>query len=71
MPDMRAVQRKADGAEADSTYTVLSQLGLQQGDPLGFLFFALARTDALHPAEGTGECDRRVLSETCGLPRGH
>ena len=68
MPEMRAVQRKADGAAEDSTYTVLSQLGLQQGDPLGPLFFALAQTDALHPVGDTdGEAEECSASHVAYL----
>jgi Reverse transcriptase (RNA-dependent DNA polymerase) len=49
LPELRADKRKADGAADDSSYIILSQLGVQQGDPLGPLLYALAQTHALHP----------------------
>ena len=55
MPEMRGKLREADGAAEDSTFIIESQMGLQQGDPLGPLFYALAQTDALHPQHDGSE----------------
>jgi Reverse transcriptase (RNA-dependent DNA polymerase) len=49
LPELRADKRAVDGAAADSSYIIQSQLGVQQGDPLGPLLYALAQTHALHP----------------------
>ena len=35
MPEMRAELRQCDGAQKDAVYITLSELGCQQGDPLG------------------------------------
>ena len=55
-PEMRAELRRADGADIDSDlpspYTVRSEVGCQQGDPLGPLWFSVALTNALHPETG-------------------
>ena len=49
-PELRVELRCSDGAEEDTNKIVLSQLGCQQGDPLGPLWFALGVTHLLHPA---------------------
>ena len=54
MPEMRAELRKCDGAQKDAVYITLSELGCQQGDPLGPLLFAVAMAHALNPLD---ECD--------------
>jgi hypothetical protein len=54
LPELRADKRKADGTAEDSSYTILSQLGVQQGDPLGPLLYALAQTHTLHPVVTDG-----------------
>ena len=50
-PELRVALRRSDGAEEDGAKIVLSQLGCQQGDPLGPLWFALGMTHLLHPPE--------------------
>ena len=59
MPEMRAELRKCDGAQKDAVYITLSELGCQQGDPLGPLLFAVAIAHALNPLD---ECD---VAEAC------
>ena len=54
MPEMRAELRKCDGAQLDAVYITLSELGCQQGDPLGPLLFAVAIAHALNPED---QCD--------------
>ena len=61
MPEMRAELRKCDGAQADAVYITLSELGCQQGDPLGPLLFAVAIAHALNPLD---ECDAAQSSES-------
>jgi hypothetical protein len=51
MPEMRAELRKCDGAQRDAVYITLSELGCQQGDPLGPLLFAVAIAHALNPED--------------------
>ena len=51
MPEMRAELRKCDGAQSDAVYITLSELGCQQGDPLGPLLFAVAIAHALNPED--------------------
>lgn len=55
MPEMRAERRAPDGNgfETCSPYIISSELGCQQGDPLGPLLFAVALTHALHPANAS------------------
>ena len=60
MPEMRAELRKCDGAQKDAVYITLSELGCQQGDPLGPLLFAVAIAHALNPED---ECDAAEASE--------
>ena len=54
MPEMRAELRQCDGAQSDAVYITLSELGCQQGDPLGPLLFAVAIAHSLNPVD---ECD--------------
>ena len=61
MPEMRAELRKCDGAQRDAVYITLSELGCQQGDPLGPLLFAVAIAHALNPLD---ECDAAGTSDS-------
>ena len=53
MPEMRAQLKRCDGAAADSIYLIISELGCQQGDPLGPLLFALGLLKALSTANSS------------------
>jgi hypothetical protein len=67
LPEMRAEMRKADGAQADLVYLILSELGCQQGDPLGPLLFALALVHVLNPVSTDGAVDESGAPATTPL----
>ena len=74
MPEMRSELRQADGAAEDAVYITLSELGCQQGDPLGPLLFSVALTHALHPeleeaAEAEGQEGTAQRSSSSAVPR--
>jgi hypothetical protein len=46
-PEMCVTLRKRDGAATDSTQLIYSQLGVQQGDPLGPVYYALTMVHLL------------------------
>eukprot|EP00953_Heterococcus_sp_UTEX-ZZ885_P000740 917-Heterococcus_DN1.PRE.1 len=56
MPELRAERDDVDanGLLTRHHYIVLSELGCQQGDPLGPILFAVALTNALHPEHCKG-----------------
>ena len=60
LPELRAELRVADGAATDGAYLIHSQLGVQQGDPLGPLLYALAQTHALHPVQSSSSSSSDV-----------
>lgn len=59
MPEMRAELRQCDGAQRDAVYITLSELGCQQGDPLGPLLFAVAIAHALNPLDDATQQQQR------------
>jgi len=67
LPEMRAEMREADGAQADLVYLILSELGCQQGDPLGPLLFALAPVHVLNPVSADGAVDESGSPATFSL----
>ena len=66
-PELRAELKQAHGAASDCAYVISSELGCQQGDPLGPLLFALALVHVLNPVSTDGAVDESGSPATIPL----
>jgi hypothetical protein len=70
-PEMRAELKEAHGAHQNMAYVIYSELGCQQGDPLGPLLFAITLCWALRDTESDTDTDGDELMHSAMTATAH